>query len=536
MDTITALVAAVLIIVANAAVLGLMLRRFSSDLRSAVISWHVGTMLIAAGCVPFILSSHLPMAIVSLLGNCLLMLGLVAYSRALRQFYGYGPGAVWLLPVIGGMLAVAWFAIIDPQAKVRIMIVTVVWLALMWASVKILRAQKDVDKTLSRQVLMSVFVGVMLFTAVRAIYYSQVDLEPTFSVVDNSRWMNLITAMLEVILPIIGTTAFALMCAQRTHEQSEPAAHSADTLSYIGHDLRAPLATIVGYAQLLSESGTPEQARHIRAIERSANYQLTLIDEILEYATQGKTHPFDIQAVPVSLGPLLEDVIQHAVSLSRRQRNQFEFDAGTPLPARVSTDPARLQQILLNLISNAAKFTRNGVIRLTVRTNIRDGRGHLVFAVTDTGSGIDPQAQSKIFQRFEQIEKHAGSAGLGLYIVQRIVKNLGGQLHLDSTPGKGSCFTFEIPADPFSSEAAKLPAYRSAASISAAMPTAEHCTDLARLARNGQLSDIESWLREQSSTFGGSRDFIDEVATALEMLDFERIEAMALTAAQQKRA
>jgi hypothetical protein len=241
---------------------------------------------------------------------------------------------------------------------------------------------------------------------------------------------------------------------------------------------------------------------------------------------------------------LLDDVIQQAVSLSLQQNNRFEFDAVTPLPVRVSTDPARLQQVLLNLLSNAAKFTRSGVVRLTVGTHQSNGRDALEFAVIDTGTGIDAAAQSTIFKEFEQIEKRRGSAGLGLYIAQRIVENLQGELHLDSTPGEGSRFRFWIPAQPFSHEVAELPAYRSpAAGGSAAAtpgahatPRAKPCIDLARLARDGQLSDIEAWLQQYSSAFADSQEFVDEVSKALQMLDFARIEAMALAAANEKNA
>ena len=323
---------------------------------------------------------------------------------------------------MGGMLGLFWFSIFEPHAKARIIIVSVVWLVLMGGSLQTLKAQAHHDKTLSRRLLMGLFAGVMLFTVLRAVYYGQVDMAPDFNVMDNSNWMNLTTAMLEVVLPIVGTTSFVLMCSERMRRQpgQAPATDSqrrneTETLSYIGHDLRAPLATIVGYTRLLSRTGTPEQARHIRAIERSASYQLTLIDEILEYAKH-ELKPLEIHSEPVRIAALLDDLIQQADSLSRQQNNQFEFEAGTPLPALVSTDPRRVQQILLNLISNAAKFTRNGLIRLTVGVSTNDGAASLVFAVTDSGEGIDPKSRGRFSRHSSRSRSGREARGWGFIL------------------------------------------------------------------------------------------------------------------------
>ena len=540
MDTGTALAAATLMLLANGGVLGLMLRHLSADLRQTAISWQAGTLLVASGCILFILSPYLSSVIALPLANGLIMLGLTAYWQALRQFYGYPTNLLLLLPASAATLCLFWYTAFDPQTKIRIMIVSVAWLILMGGSVKTLQAHSARSKVLSHRILMALFIGMMLFTALRAMYYGQIDMESNFNVVDNSSWMNLTTAMLEVVLPIIGTTAFMLMCSERIRQQSQTNQHKTETLSYIGHDLRAPLATIVGYTRLLRKTGTPEQTQHIRAIERSANYQLTLIDEILEYAKH-ELKPLDIRVEAVPLATLLDDIAQQANSLSRQQKNRFEFQAMTPLPALVSTDARRLQQILLNLISNAAKFTRNGLIRLTVSASTNGNTTALAFAVTDSGAGIDPAIQASIFKAFEQVQERPGSAGLGLYIAQRIVENLGGELRLESRPGMGSCFSFTIPAEPLSAETITLPGYQSAHSAPSEStmaplvdtPPKQVCIDLAKFAHNGQLSDIEDWLQQHSLSHADCQKFFQEVREALQMLDFEHIKSMALAGVQR---
>src|SRR5690606_22064683 len=130
--------------------------------------------------------------------------------------------------------------------------------------------------------------------------------------------------------------------------------------------------------------------------------------------------------------------------LGAHQENDFRCRVDGPIPAVVKLDGRRLQQILLNLISNAAKFTRRGTIELLVSASKIGVTTILRFAVTDSGVGIEPAAQPSVFNAFKQLDIRPGSAGLGLFIAQRIVENMGGKLMLESTPGIGSRFSFQI--------------------------------------------------------------------------------------------
>ncbi|MEE9927531.1 sensor histidine kinase [Microvirgula aerodenitrificans] len=215
-------------------------------------------------------------------------------------------------------------------------------------------------------------------------------------------------------------------------------------LAYISHDLRAPLVTIGGYARLLQDGSPPELASHARTIAHSASYQLGLIDELLEYA-KGELHPLSIDAAPLRLPDLINHISQYAHILAAQQHNTFILDYADDIPDTLMLDGYRLQQVLLNLLSNAAKFTHDGEIRLRVGIEYDNGEPHLGISVSDTGVGIPSEKQAHIFEAFAQLQRNHGGAGLGLFISRRIIQYMGGTLALHSTPDQGSQFHFAIP-------------------------------------------------------------------------------------------
>lgn len=303
------------------------------------------------------------------------------------------------------------------------------------------------------------------------------------------------------------------------------------TLGYIGHDLRAPLATISGYTRLLQPGSDQQHAPHLQAIERSVGYQLALIDELLEYAKSELT-PLELAPAPTDLNALLGDITQHAIALSEPQGNRFTYEAGQPLPSHMQIDGRRLQQVLLNLLSNAAKFTHHGNIRLQV-TATREGDSCLLeVSVSDDGPGIALDAQAGIFAAFHQLQLGQGGVGLGLYIAHRIVEHMGGDLQLISAPGQGVCFRFEIRA----SATWPTVTVNTAASAHGACPQRVHdsclpqrdLAQLALLARNGALTEIEDWLESMEQQHPQCVPMLTELRTALQSLDFALLESIAL--------
>ena len=335
--------------------------------------------------------------------------------------------------------------------------------------------------------------------------------------------------------------------AQRTLELNEALLYAEEknqqlieTLGYVSHDLRAPLATITGYARQLRDLADSKQVKPIQAIERSVNYQLGLIDELVGYA-KTELQPLDIAPVATDLPALLDDIAEYALALCSQLNNQFNYQALTSLPRRLTIDGRRLQQVLLNLLSNASKFTRDGFVTMTVSARLLDDQWHLGFEVTDTGIGIDIEAQSKLFTAFRQIQAVNGSTGLGLIIAQRIVNTMGGDLRVSSAPHRGTSFTFELIVPSVADEDA-LPSniveHSSGGSapirsqrkhgFAVAVPPESDRRELAVLAKDGRLTDIERWIENMINAHPTCVAFLTDTRHCLEALDFAGIEALAL--------
>ena len=318
-------------------------------------------------------------------------------------------------------------------------------------------------------------------------------------------------------------------------------------MAYIGHDLRAPIATILSYVRRLRLRAAPAETG-LRAIERGADYQLSLIDDLLEYS-RDTVKPLSITPKATDIGALLDDIARYAAALASQQNNRFVFTRAIRLPGQVMVDGRRLQQALLNLLSNAAKFTRDGNITLTVDAEPSEGGWTLTFTVDDTGIGIASEDQTRIFGEFEQGQRLGGGVGLGLFIARRIVESMGGELTLDSAPNAGSRFVFGIAAphadvdalaeavlstaefaeDELARPFTVQPALRETIEALAvtARPDPEALRELASLADEGGLSDIKDWCRKWSLLQPDCQPFLETVQEALANLDFPRIQALA---------
>jgi adenylate cyclase len=151
----------------------------------------------------------------------------------------------------------------------------------------------------------------------------------------------------------------------------------------------------------------------------------------------------------VKLAPLIDDVIGTARQLADQKKNRLVVEAADNLGA-LTVDPMRLRQILLNLLSNACKFTKQGEVALRARKLV-DGRNWVEFAVADTGIGMTPEQQAKLFEEFTQADastaQRFGGTGLGLAITRKLARMMGGDVTVTSEPGKGSVFIVRLPDD-----------------------------------------------------------------------------------------
>jgi signal transduction histidine kinase len=219
-------------------------------------------------------------------------------------------------------------------------------------------------------------------------------------------------------------------------------------VAYIGHDLRAPLATIVNYVHLLGAHVVDAGAKRYQAtIERSAMHQLELIDDLVEYA-RGELDHLELTPAPTYLHDWLNDIADQAELLAMQYGNRFELKISGDMPPVVVFDPKRLRQILVNLLQNAAKFTSDGDIRLCLNAAPSvDGKIRLAFAVEDTGPGIPPEDMERIFLPFERRETEREGSGLGLSIARKLAQAMGSKLTLESEPDKGSRFGISLMLD-----------------------------------------------------------------------------------------
>lgn len=249
---------------------------------------------------------------------------------------------------------------------------------------------------------------------------------------------------------------------QQEKERAERANRiKTEFLANMSHELRTPLNGVMGYAQGLqmSENLDSTEKRWVDSIYQCGSHLLTLINDILDIS---KIEAQKLELLPnnIVLTAFLRQIIE--LFQQRVQETQLELivELDPNLPHMIHADEKRLRQVLLNLLSNAFKFTEQGAVTLSVSSLLPDHPSNgadpdapayrLLFQVIDTGIGIPPENQQKIFEPFEQAHNslhYSQGTGLGLSISQRIVQLMGSQLMLQSSPGEGSCFSFELAVD-----------------------------------------------------------------------------------------
>ncbi len=219
-------------------------------------------------------------------------------------------------------------------------------------------------------------------------------------------------------------------------------------VSTITHELRTPLYGVVGITDMLSDEH-PElkESTHLNSLKFSARYLLSLVNDILQL-NKIEEKKISLEKVPFNLVDEVHIIRNSVQYIATNNNNLLEIIIDENIPERLLGDKLRLSQIIMNLTSNALKFTRDGWVKVQAQlTEVRGSVYEIQFSVQDNGVGISPNDQSKIFDMFVQVgrsdEDYQGT-GLGLAIVKKLVNLFGGQIHLESTLGKGTTFTFSI--------------------------------------------------------------------------------------------
>ena len=239
---------------------------------------------------------------------------------------------------------------------------------------------------------------------------------------------------------------------QRTAALEEASAAKTKFLAHMSHEIRTPLNAVLGLAQLLGKEAlnTGQQAM-LRHITEAGEQLLYIVNDILDLS-KIEAGELGLERQPLQLGQVIDNVTHMVKTTAQAKGLALRVESPPDPPQRLLGDAMRLQQILLNLLSNAIKFTEHGDVALVVRVlETTATQMRLRFEVRDTGIGLDEAAQARLFRPFTQaddsITRRFGGTGLGLSISKHLVQHMGGIMGLQSVPGQGSTFWFEIPFD-----------------------------------------------------------------------------------------
>ena len=237
----------------------------------------------------------------------------------------------------------------------------------------------------------------------------------------------------------------------KSRQLAEASERKSQFLASMSHELRTPLNAIIGLTEMMvtnaARFGTEKALEPLRRVNAAGTHLLSLINEVLDLS-KIEAGKLELNPEPVDLARLIDEVIGTAGQLAEKNKNRLVVEA----PENVGTltaDSMRLKQILLNLLSNACKFTKEGEVALRVR-KVVDGHAWIELAVADTGIGLTAEQQAKLFQDFTQADsltaRRYGGTGLGLALSRKLARMMGGDVTMASESGKGSVFTVRMPA------------------------------------------------------------------------------------------
>jgi signal transduction histidine kinase len=238
---------------------------------------------------------------------------------------------------------------------------------------------------------------------------------------------------------------------EKSREVELASEHKSQFVSSMSHELRTPLNAIIGLTEMMvshaARFGTEKAQEPLQRVNRAGTHLLGLINQVLDLS-KIEAGKLELSPETVPVAPLIDEVIGTAKQLAEQNQNRLLVEAQNNL-GLLTVDPMRLRQILLNLLSNACKFTKQGEVSLRAR-KLSDGGNWIEFAVIDTGIGMTPEQQAKVFEEFVQADastaKRFGGTGLGLSITRKLAQMMGGDVTVASAPGKGSVFTVRLPS------------------------------------------------------------------------------------------
>jgi signal transduction histidine kinase len=235
----------------------------------------------------------------------------------------------------------------------------------------------------------------------------------------------------------------------KSRQLAEASQHKSQFLANMSHELRTPLNAIIGVSEMLREDAEAAQ-QDLEPLDRvlgAGRHLLALINDILDLS-KIEAGRMELQLEDFALAPLIDGVVKTIEPLAAKNENRVAVNCDGAI-GRLNADQMRLRQALLNLMSNANKFTERGTIYVDARHRQENGRDWVTIAVADTGIGMTPEQMGKLFQEFSQVSSTTaskyGGTGLGLVISRRFCQMMGGDITVASEPGRGSTFTIRLP-------------------------------------------------------------------------------------------
>jgi signal transduction histidine kinase len=237
----------------------------------------------------------------------------------------------------------------------------------------------------------------------------------------------------------------------KNRQLQQASEYKSQFVSSVSHELRTPLNAIIGLTDMLVSNaarfGTEKAKEPLQRVNRAGIHLLGLINQVLDLS-KIEAGKLELNPQTVQLTPLIDEVVGTARPLAEQNKNRLTVEGQGDLGV-LTVDPMRLRQILLNLLSNACKFTKDGEVGLR-GCRVGNGGGWIELSVCDTGIGMTPEQQAKLFEEFSQADastaQRFGGTGLGLAITRKLARMMGGDVSVASEPGKGSVFTVRLPA------------------------------------------------------------------------------------------
>jgi CheY-like chemotaxis protein/two-component sensor histidine kinase len=219
----------------------------------------------------------------------------------------------------------------------------------------------------------------------------------------------------------------------------------------MSHEIRTPMNAIIGFSEVLVEEPLMEQQKgYVKMILDSSKHLLVLINDILDFS-KIEAGRMKTETVKCDIRMLLANIESLMNPLAKHKQLEFKICCEDDVPNAIVTDPSKLKQCLINLVSNAIKFTEQGHIKLIARQIVKENKSFIEFEVADTGIGIPPDKQNAIFELFTQLDgsttRKYGGTGLGLTIAKQLAHLMGGNITIESEEGKGSKFRLIVLAN-----------------------------------------------------------------------------------------